>query len=72
MFSSHCRLFNGAELTTSAKYKIESKGNLYKLTIPKADLIDTGSYEVIVSNGIDTIQAQSKLDVSVKPKLEGK
>ena len=66
------RLFNGQEITPSAKYKIESKGNVNKLTIPKADLVDTGVYEVIVSNGIDTIQSQSKLDVCIKPKVEGK
>jgi len=66
------RLFNGQEITPSGKYKIESKGNLNKLTIPKVDLIDTGIYEVIVSNGIDTIQSQSKLDVCIKPKVEGK
>ena len=66
------RLFNGQEITPSGKYKIESKGNTNKLTIPKVDLIDSGVYEVIVSNGIDTIQSQSKLDVCIKPKVEGK
>jgi len=66
------RLFNGQEITPSGKYKLESKGNLNKLTIPKVDLIDTGIYEVVVSNGIDTIQSQSKLDVCIKPKVEGK
>ncbi|CAF1655594.1 unnamed protein product, partial [Adineta ricciae] len=65
-------LCNGQEITPSAKYKIESKGNLNKLTIPKADLIDTGVYEVVVSNGIDTIKTEAKLDVSIKPKVEGK
>ena len=35
-------------------------------------MIDSGVYEVIVSNGIDTIQSQSKLDVCIKPKVEGK
>ncbi|CAF1262379.1 unnamed protein product, partial [Rotaria sordida] len=64
--------FNGQEITTSGKYKIESKGNLNKLTLPKVDLIDTGIYEVVVSNGIDTIKAQSKVDVCIKPKVEGK
>jgi hypothetical protein len=66
------RLFNGQEITPSGKYKIESKGNTTKLTIPKVDLVDTGVYEVVVSNGIDTIQSQSKLDVCIKPKIEGK
>jgi len=66
------RLFNGQEITPSPKYKIESKGNNNKLTIPKVDLIDTGVYEVIVSNGLETIKAQSKLDVCIKPKVEGK
>ncbi len=66
------RLFNGQEIIPSGKYKIESKGNLNKLTLPKVDLIDSGLYEVIVSNGIDTIKTQSKLDVCIKPKVEGK
>ena len=65
-------LFNGQEITPSGKYKIESKGNSNKLTLPKVDLVDTGVYEVIVSNGIDTIKAESKLDVCIKPKVEGK
>lgn len=42
-----------------------------KLTLSKTDLIDTGVYEVVVSNGIDTITSQSKLDVCIKPKVEG-
>ncbi|CAM4905811.1 unnamed protein product [Rotaria socialis] len=65
-------LFNGQEITPSAKYKIESKGSLTRLTIPKADLADTGVYEVVVSNGLETIKAQSKVDVCIKPKVEGK
>ncbi|CAF2489671.1 unnamed protein product [Rotaria sp. Silwood2] len=65
-------LLNGQEITPSAKYKIESKGNTNKLTLPKVDLVDTGVYEVVVSNGLETIKAQSKLDVCVKPKVEGK
>lgn len=66
------RLCNGQEITPSNKHKIESKGNVNKLTIPKADLTDTGVYEVVLSNGIETIKAQSKLDVCIKPKVEGK
>lgn len=66
------RLFNGQEITASAKYKIESKGNVTKLTIPKPDLVDSGVYEAVVSNGIDSIVTQSKLDVCIKPKVEGK
>jgi len=65
-------LFNGQEIIPSAKYKIESKGNLTRLTLPKVDLPDTGVYEVVVSNGLETIKAQSKLDVCIKPKVEGK
>ncbi|CAF3575459.1 unnamed protein product [Adineta steineri] len=63
-------LFNGQEIPASPKYKVESKGNINKLTIPKVDLIDTGVYEVIVSNGLETIKAQSKLDVCLKPSLK--
>ncbi|CAF4039765.1 unnamed protein product, partial [Rotaria magnacalcarata] len=65
-------LFNGQEINVSPKYKIESKGNVTKLTLSKVDLVDSGLYEAIVSNGIDTINTQSKLDVCVKPKVEGK
>ncbi len=65
-------MFNGQEITPSAKYKIESKGNANKLTIPKVDLVDTGVYEVVVSNGIETIKAPAKLDVCIKPKVEGR
>ncbi|CAF3502859.1 unnamed protein product [Rotaria sp. Silwood1] len=65
-------LFNGQEITPSAKYKIKSKGNINKLTLPKVDLIDTDVYEVIVSNGLETIKAQSKFDVCIKSKVEGK
>lgn len=43
-----------------------------KLTLPKVDLTDTGVYEVVVSNGLETIKAKSKLDVCIKPKVEGK
>ena len=66
------RFYNGQEITPSAKHKIESKGNVNKLTLPKVDLPDTGVYEVVVSNGLETIKAKSKLDVCVKPKVEGK
>ena len=66
------RLFNGRDITPSTKYKLEMKGNMSKLTIPKVDLIDTGIYEVIVSNGLETIKAQSQLEVYIKPKVEGK
>src|SRR5436305_1961718 len=66
------RLLNGQEITPSPKYKVESKGNVNILTIPKVDLIDTGVYEVVVSNGLETIKATSKLDVCVKPKVVGK
>lgn len=34
--------------------------------------MDSGVYEVAVSNGIDTIKSQSKLEVCIKPKVEGK
>ena len=65
-------MYNGQEISPSAKYKIESKGNVNRLTLPKVDLPDTGVYEVVVSNGLETIKAQSKLDVCTKPKVEGK
>jgi hypothetical protein len=66
------RFYNGQEINVSGKYKIETKGNINRLTLPKVDLNDTGVYEVVVSNGLETIRAQSKLDVCIKPKVEGK
>lgn len=71
-FSHIDRFCNGQEITPSAKHKIESKGNVNKLTIPKADLPDTGVYEVVVSNGLETIKSKAKLDVCIKPKVEGR
>lgn len=48
------------------------KGNVTRLTLPKSDLPDTGIYEVVVSNGLETIKGQAKVDVCIKPKVEGK
>ncbi|CAF0818885.1 unnamed protein product [Didymodactylos carnosus] len=61
-----------AQAGNSVTLEVECEGNTYKLTIPKADINDTGVYEVVIDNGIETINGKAKLDVCVKPKVEGK
>lgn len=64
--------FNDVELKSSAKYKIESKYPLMNLTVNKTDLVDIGTYRVVITNGEQTIDNQANLLVQTKPKLEGK
>ncbi|CAF4218250.1 unnamed protein product, partial [Rotaria magnacalcarata] len=62
--------FNDTELKNSGKHKIESKQNVYTLTINKCDHPDVGTYRVLVDNGIDHTEQTAKLHVGVKPKVE--
>ena len=64
--------FNDVELKGSAKYKTDSKYPQISLTINKTDLIDIGTYRVVINNGEQTIENEAKLLVQTKPKLEGK
>jgi hypothetical protein len=57
------RFFNDTELKTSAKHKIESKQNVFSLTVNKCDHPDVGTYRVHVDNGIDHTEQTAKLNV---------
>lgn len=57
------RFFNDVEIKNSSKYKIETKENVYSLTVNKCDHPDVGVYRVHVDNGIDHTDQTSKLNV---------
>ncbi len=57
------RFFNDAELKNSPKHKIESKQNVFSLTVNKCDHPDVGTYRVQVDNGIDHTEQTAKLNV---------
>ncbi|CAF4238070.1 unnamed protein product, partial [Rotaria sordida] len=63
-------LFNDTELKNSPKHKIESKQNVFSLTINKCDHPDVGTYRAHIDNGIDKTEQTAKLHVGVKPKVE--
>jgi hypothetical protein len=50
-------------LKTSAKHKIETKQNVFSLTVNKCDHPDVGTYRVHVDNGIDHTDQTAKLNV---------
>jgi hypothetical protein len=60
------RFFNDTELKNSSKYKIESKQNVFSLTVNKCDHPDVGTYRVQVDNGIDHTEQAAKLKVGGK------
>ncbi|CAF1486269.1 unnamed protein product, partial [Rotaria sordida] len=45
--------FNDTELKNSPKHKIESKQNVFSLTVNKCDHPDVGTYRAHIDNGID-------------------
>jgi hypothetical protein len=57
------RFFNDTEVKNSAKHKIESKQNVFSLTVNKCDHPDVGTYRVQVDNGIDHTDQTAKLNV---------
>jgi hypothetical protein len=57
------RFFNETELKNSAKHKIETKQNIFSLTVNKCDHPDVGTYHVHVDNGIDHTEQTAKLNV---------
>ena len=57
------RFFNDTEVKNSAKHKIESKQNVFSLTVNKCDHPDVGTYRVQVDNGIDHTEQTAKLNV---------
>ncbi|CAF1489293.1 unnamed protein product, partial [Rotaria sordida] len=62
--------FNDTELKNSSKHKIESKQNVFSLTVNKCDHPDVGTYRAHIDNGIDKTEQTAKLHVGVKPKVE--
>ena len=58
--------FNDTELKNSAKHKIETKQNVYSLTVSKCDHPDVGTYRVHVDNGIDQTDQTAQLKVGGK------
>ncbi|CAF1590413.1 unnamed protein product, partial [Adineta steineri] len=63
-------LFNGTQIQTSAKYKMETKGNQFILNVNKTDFVDSGTYTAIIDNGIEKLEVPVKMNVGVKPKVE--
>jgi hypothetical protein len=69
VFTYHCllllpnRFFNDTEVKNSAKHKIESKQNVFSLTVNKSDHPDVGTYRVQIDNGIDHTDQTAKLNV---------
>ncbi len=57
------RFFNDTELKNSSKYKIESKQNVFSLTVNKCDHPDVGAYRALVDNGIDHTEQTAQLKV---------
>ncbi|CAF3431655.1 unnamed protein product, partial [Rotaria sp. Silwood2] len=45
--------FNDTELKNSPKHKIETKQNVFSLTVNKCDHPDVGIYRAYIDNGID-------------------
>ncbi|CAF4770339.1 unnamed protein product, partial [Rotaria sp. Silwood2] len=62
--------FNDTELKNSPKHKIETKQNVFSLTVNKCDHPDVGIYRAHIDNGIDKTEHTAKLHVGVKPKVE--
>ncbi|CAF4223443.1 unnamed protein product, partial [Rotaria sordida] len=55
--------FNDTELKNSSKHKIESKQNVFSLTVNKCDHPDVGTYRAHIDNGIDKTEQTAKLHV---------
>ncbi|CAF4352724.1 unnamed protein product, partial [Rotaria magnacalcarata] len=81
MFSFICDAFpapkvtwfmNDNELKNSTKHKIETKQNLFTLSVNKCDNSDIGSYRAHMDNGMETGDQTAKLNVGTKPTVVGK
>jgi hypothetical protein len=55
--------FNGNPIQSSAKYKIETKGNQVILNLNKTDFADSGTYTAVIDNGIEKIEVPVKMNV---------
>jgi hypothetical protein len=65
-------LFKGQTLKPSnTKHQIDGKKDgVYSLTILKGDAADDGQYTVLAENAVDKVQAEAKVTVCIKPKIE--
>lgn len=65
-------LFKGQPLKSSAaKHQIDAKKDgIYTLTIGKGDAADEGQYTVVAENVVDKVQAEVKVSVCTKPKVD--
>ena len=64
--------FKGQALKPSnTKHQIEAKKDgSYSLTILKGDAADDGQYTVVAENVVDKVQAEAKVTVCTKPKID--
>jgi hypothetical protein len=56
-------LLNGTPIQSSAKYKMETKGNQFILNINKTDFVDSGTYTAVIDNGIEKLEVPVKMNV---------
>jgi len=65
-------LFKGQPLkSTTTKHQIDAKKDgIYTLTILKGDTADEGQYTVVAENPVDKVQADAKVTVCSKPKID--
>ena len=65
-------LFKGQTLRPSnTKHQIDAKKDgSYSLTILKGDAADDGQYTVLAENVVDKVQAEAKVTVCIKPKID--
>ena len=65
-------LFKGQPLkSTATKHQIDAKKDgIYTLTILKGEAADEGQYTVVAENPVDKVQANAKVSVCTKPKVD--
>ena len=65
-------LYKGQPLkSTATKHQIDAKKDgIYTLTILKGDVADEGQYTVVAENAVDKVQADAKVTVCTKPKVD--
>ena len=57
--------------STASKHQIDAKKDgIYTLTIVKGDAADDGQYTVVAENAVDKVQADVKVTVCTKPKVD--
>ena len=65
-------LFKGQPIkSTATKHQIDAKKDgTHTLTILKGDMADDGQYSIVAENAVDKVQADAKVSVCTKPKVE--